>query len=401
MLKVLGVLFFVVALLSSVMLHEFGHFLTAKRFGMKATQFFVGFGPTLWSFRRGETEYGVKALPAGGFVKIIGMTRLEEVDPADAPRAFYRQSAPRRAVVLAAGSFVHFVIAAVLVLVSLAAFGDISAAHAGTTVSGVAACVVPDTTATCKAGDAKSPALLAGLRAGDRVTAVDGTPVTTGDDLIHRIRAGAGRAVTLTYTRDGTSRTATLTPVAALRPDLRGSGSSRVGNIGITPATEVPHYGVVSTVGHTATTLGSFVTSTFRGLGRLPSEIPQLLSNKPRDGTGAAGVVDIARVSGDIASAGSVSAGERVADLLYLVAGVNFFVGVFNLLPLLPLDGGHLAILGFEQGRSRLARRLRRPDPGPVDLQKVMPVAVTVIALFVGLSLLLLYAGIANPIKLQ
>src|ERR1700751_548755 len=192
---------FLVALLFSVMLHETGHFVTAKKFGMKVTRYFVGFGPTLWSIQRGETEYGIKALPLGGFVKIVGMTSLDEVEPEDEARSFRREPGWQRLIVLAAGSFMHFVIAAVLI------FGlalGIGIENDNTTQLGtVSTCVAKNTTqlnkGTCAASDPASPAKLAGLRVGDQVTAFNGVPVSNWNQLGNGIRkAPAGSPVTIT-----------------------------------------------------------------------------------------------------------------------------------------------------------------------------------------------------------
>src|SRR4051794_2273438 len=178
-----GVIAFSVALIVSVMLHELGHFATAKRYGMKATRFFVGFGPTLWSTHKGETEYGVKAIPAGGFVKIVGMTPLEQLEPGDEDRAFYRQPTGRRTVGLVAGSFMHFVICIVLVLFASLAIGQVvetTPALAKTTD-----CVASGTDQTCGKGDAvQAPAKAAGVQPGDVVVAIDGKKVKDGDDFV-------------------------------------------------------------------------------------------------------------------------------------------------------------------------------------------------------------------------
>src|SRR5712691_1844512 len=203
----LGWLIFLFALLFSVMLHEAGHFTTAKKFGMKATKFFVGFGPTIWSTTRGETEYGVKALPVGGFVKIIGMTSLEEVDPRDEPRAFRRAPGWQRVIVLVAGSFMHFVLAFVLIFGLALGIGieNDNSTQLGT----VATCVPASVSAlnnavACTSADAKSPASLAGLRVGDRVTSFNGTQVSTYDQLTTAVKqAKAGEPVTITVQRAG------------------------------------------------------------------------------------------------------------------------------------------------------------------------------------------------------
>ena len=390
----LGVVFFVVALLLSVMLHEAGHFFTAKSFGMKASRFFVGFGPTLWSTHRGETEYGVKAIPAGGFVKIVGMTELEEIEPGDEDRAFYRQPAGQRVVVLVAGSVVHFVIAIVLLFLVIATTGDILNVQPTTTIDAVSKCVPVDPNeAACTSRDPAAPA--AGkLQSGDKVLAVNGQPVSSYDDLRARISASPGRPITLTVVRHGSDVQVTVTPLAA---KLNGR---TVGRIGIAPVQRQRPVSVAGAVPLTFTTLGHMTVETGKALGDLPHEVSQILNGQQRSTSGAASVVDIARVSGQIAQA-KVSFGERLANLLAIVAQLNFFVGIFNLLPLLPLDGGHVAIVLYEQARKRVYRLFGRRDPGRVDLMKIMPFTYAVVAVFVGLSLLLLYAGIVNPISIQ
>ncbi|HEU5033190.1 MAG TPA: site-2 protease family protein [Mycobacteriales bacterium] len=389
----LGVLAFAVALLVSVMLHEFGHFATAKHYGMKATRFFVGFGPTLWSTRRGETEYGVKAIPAGGFVKIVGMTPLEEVDPGDENRAFYRQPARQRVVVLAAGSIIHFLIAIFVLYGVIATTGDPLKPHTTLTVDSTIGCIITDPhRSACTPSDPRAPAL-GKLHSGDQIEAIDGHAVSSYGQLRSRLEASPGRQVTLTVRRDGRDVQVPLTPVG-----IRDKGQ-QVGKVGFYPKVVPAPVGVAAAVPRTFTTIGTFFTSTISALGDLPHEVSLILENKPRD-NGAASVVGIGRVSGQIAQA-QASVGERIANLMLIVAQVNFFVGVFNLLPLLPLDGGHIAIVGYEEGRRRVYRWFRRPDPGRVDLMKIMPVTYAVVAAFVGLSLLLIYADIVNPIKIQ
>jgi membrane-associated protease RseP (regulator of RpoE activity) len=390
----LGVVFFVIALLVSVMLHEAGHFFSARSFGMKASRFFVGFGPTLWSTHRGETEYGIKAIPAGGFVKIVGMTPLEEVEPGDENRAFYNQPAPQRLVVLAAGSLVHFVLAVILLFLVIATTGDILDAQPTLTIAAVSTCIPinPDATG-CAAHDPRAPA--AGkLRAGDRIVAVDGRTVPSYDAMRAEISAHAATPLTLTIVRDKRTLDVTLTPARVT------IGGHSVGRIGVEPLFRQKPVSVAGAVPRTFTTLGDMTVKTGQALGDLPHQVSEIIHGQPRSANGAASVVDIARVSGQIAQA-KASFGERLANLVAIVAELNFFVGIFNLLPLLPLDGGHVAIVVFEQARSRLYRLFGRRDPGRVDLMKVMPFTYAVVAVFIGLSLLLLYAGIANPIRIQ
>jgi membrane-associated protease RseP (regulator of RpoE activity) len=385
----LGVVAFVVAILLSVMLHEAGHFATAKAFGMKATQFFVGFGPTLWSFRRGETEYGVKAIPAGGFVKIVGMTDLEEVAHADEPRAFYRQPATQRAVVLAAGSTVHFLIAFALIWFTLSGLGQSTPT---TTIGSVAPCLSQDDPARCTAADQPSPAASAGIRPGDRIVAIDGHPVTEwSTDVSRSIRAHGTGSLTVEVDRAGTRLT--LTPVLTDRSLLGISTQQRIERLA--PLTGL-HRTVVG--------MWQSVGATFSALGSIPAGVPKLFSSATnhtrRDAAGLVGVVGAARVSGQALS-GAGALADRIGTFLILIAGLNLFIGVFNLLPLLPLDGGHLAVLGYEKARQAVARLRGRPDPGRPDITKLLPAAYLVIAIFVGLSVLLLYADIVNPIPNQ
>jgi membrane-associated protease RseP (regulator of RpoE activity) len=393
----LGYLLFAVALLASILLHEAGHLVTAKRFGMKATQYFAGFGPTLWSRRRGETEYGIKAIPAGGFVKIVGMTPLEEVEPADEPRAFYRQKPWKRAVVLSAGSFMHFVIAFVLFYVIVAFLGIPNYDKPTLTVDSVSACVPATATSqACPSGAPVAPAKAAGVRSGDRIVAFDGHPVSSWDQFSSEIRAHPGARATVTVVRDGHRQDLTTTLAAANRPDPNQPShvDRGVGFIGIAPSPVIDRAGPLAGVSRAGSMFGSATVGTFTALGKIPASIPQLFSPQRSAVNSPASVVGVGRLSGEaLSGAGSVALG--VATFLSIIAALNLFVGIFNLLP---LDGGHLAILGFERARSGIARVIGRPDPGRVDLTKVLPVAYLVIVLFVGLSVLLVSADIVNPL---
>jgi membrane-associated protease RseP (regulator of RpoE activity) len=387
----IGIIAFVVALLVSVMLHEFGHFLTAKAFGMKASRFFVGFGPTLWSFRRGETEYGVKAIPAGGFVKIEGMTQLEELEPGDEDRAFWRQPAGRRTIVLVSGSLVHFIIAIGIIFSFLAITHD-DPIRSVTKVASISKCVQP--VKHCPKHSPPPPAV-GKLQRGDVITGIDGKSYDNVDDIVQAIQQSAGTPLTLNILRDGRPISVRVKP-AAVRQDGR-----TVGKIGFAPDPIPAHVTVAASFGRTFTALGDYARLTGKALGNLPGELSDIFAGKPRNPNGAASVVDIARVSGQIASDSGLSVGDRVWNILLITAELNFFVGIFNLLPLLPLDGGHVAILAFESARSRLYRLFGRRDPGRVDIVKLLPVTYAVVAAFVALALILIYAGITNPITIQ
>lgn len=393
----LGVLFFVVALLGSIALHELGHLVTAKRYGMKATRYFIGMGPTLWSTRRGETEYGIKGLPIGGFVKIVGMTQYDDVEPEDEPRAFWRQPAPKRAVVLAAGSFMHFVIAFLVLVGVVAVYGEPTTDT--TRVAAVSECLEPDEQTGSCAGKPPAPAKSAGLRDGDRIVSFEGTPVATWDEFTSLVRKHPGGAAEVVVDRDG--QRVTLRPVVErhVRVIDEAGTEAEVGQIGVTPG-DTKTYNPIAAVGRAGAMMGELTVASVRGVAELPGKIPQLFketadTDTPRGAGGGApivGVLDIGRLAAQAFEAG------RLDALLMIVASLNVFIGLFNLLPLLPLDGGHLAVLGFESARSRIARRLGRPDPGRVDLQKLMPATVAFIVLMASLTVMLLYAGIANPL---
>ena len=276
----IGALAFVLALLISVVLHEGGHFATAKLFGMKATQFFVGFGPTLFSRTKGETEYGIKAIPAGGFVKIIGMTPLEELETEDDnKRAFFRFKAWQRAIVLVAGSTMHFVLAVILVFASLLISPTLSKASA---IDAPAACLSSNATSEVRcsvAADGASPATKAGLRKGDRLTSVGGTPVSTFDDLRDAIRADKdAKPLAVTYIRDGKSYDTTLAPVLQVQPK-DGGGTEKVPVFGITP--DAVHVGPATAARNTITTMGTFVTRHGQCSGALPRPDQDDLQRQP------------------------------------------------------------------------------------------------------------------------
>jgi membrane-associated protease RseP (regulator of RpoE activity) len=398
----LGIVAFVVALLVSVMLHEAGHFLTARRYGMKATQFFVGFGPTLWSRRRGETEYGVKAIPAGGFVKIVGMTPLEEIEPADQSRAFYKHSAGKKAVVLAAGSTVHFILAVLLVVGSALVIGKAVERSPG--LAQIAPCVPVSAEQTCDApGALPSPAQAAGLQPGDVVTAVDGVPVDGLRAFVERVRSSPDRPVAVTVERDGQVEQLTLTPVGVQRPSLDDpTRTEEVGAIGVQlqlrQATE--RLGPAEAVGHSVETMGLIVqgiaTTFTEKLGTITK-----VYGPDRDPEGFIGVVGASRISGEVL-ASDETWGFKILGFLGLIAGLNFFVGVFNLLPLLPLDGGHLAVLGYETARDKIRRAFGyRGEVQRVDFNKLLPLTYAVVLLFGGFTLFLLGADIVNPITLN
>ena len=421
--QALGIVLFALGIGVSIMLHEAGHMATAKHYGMKVTQYFVGFGPSLWSFRRGETEYGVKAIPAGGFVKIIGMTPQEELDdPADAPRAMWRQPIGRRTVVLAAGSVTHFLLA-ILLVYAAAVFARLPNPEytaqqnhiaAGTEVGYVAACFTPtgdsvDARSSCTASDVTAPAAAAGMRVGDRVVSVAGTPVHDWNSIVAVVHdQPAGKPVPVVVDRNGSDVTLTMTPAAVQKQDVNGNPvkGETVVRVGVGPpdptALANVDYGPVTAIPATARfTWDTLVVGTFKAIGSFPSKIPGLVSaigGAPRDPNGPVSVVGASRVGGEAFAVGGRSGAE---GFLLILASLNLFIGIFNLFPLLPLDGGHIAVIWFEKARSWWAARRGRPDPGRVDYNKLMPVTFAVIILFGTISVLAIAADIVNPIRLS
>jgi membrane-associated protease RseP (regulator of RpoE activity) len=400
-LTAIGVVAFVVALLTSVMIHEAGHFLTARRYGMKATQFFVGFGPTLWSTRRGETEYGVKAIPAGGFVKIVGMTPLEDVEPGDEDRAFFRQPAGRRTVVLVAGSFMHFVIAVVLVLFASFAIGQV--VESSPALARTSDCVASGDDQTCGKGDAvPAPAKAAGVQPGDVVVEIDGKKVADGDAFVRTVRKSAGEPLVLTVLRDGERKNLTVLPVPVDRPSLTDEDKTeRVGAIGVTVQRRLvtERQGAVQALKDSGSTMGLIVKAIGTTLTDKLGTLTKIYTPE-RDPNGFVGPVGAGRISGEVL-ASHETAGVKALSFIGLIAGLNFFVGVFNLLPLLPLDGGHIAVVWFETARDRIRRaRGYVGELQRVDLTKLMPLTYAVVLAFVGLTLWILGADIVNPVKL-
>jgi membrane-associated protease RseP (regulator of RpoE activity) len=393
----IGWVIFLVALLFSVMLHETGHFVMAKKFGMKVTRYFVGFGPTLWSTRRGETEYGIKALPFGGFVKIIGMHSLDDVeDPADEPRSFRRQPAWQRIVVLCAGSFMHFVLAFLLIF-SLAL--GIGIENDNTTQLGtVSKCVAANTTqlnkGTCTASDRASPAKLAGLRVGDQVTAFNGMAVSNWTQLGDAIRkAPAGSAAAITVKRGGQ----TLTLHATLATVSGRSGAY----LGIAPTIVFQTANPVRAVQYAGSAFGQVLVGSGKAVAALPAALPKLFS-KDRGSTAAgqvSSVVGAAEATG-AAVAANVGWQYKVSFVLLLIASLNIFVGAFNMLPLLPLDGGHVAAILWERIRAWFARLRKRPDPGLVDMTKLLPVSFSIFMVLMFFGVALVLADIVNPVNI-
>ncbi|MFI5957187.1 M50 family metallopeptidase [Cryptosporangium sp. NPDC051539] len=408
-----GIILFALGILISVALHEAGHMWSARAFGMKVTRFFIGFGPTLFSFRRKEIEYGFKAIPAGAFVSIVGMTPLDEVAPEDEDKVFWKRPLWKRTIVLAAGSITHFILGVLILFVTAMFIGlpnparaDYDANEHPAVLGVVNECVpaTPDSYECSVAkGDPRSPASAAGLKAGDRITSFNGVTTPTYGELVTTVRKTPAGPVPLTYERDGKTVSTTIT-VIRRNLDISTTETPNVQNVGflgVSPkGSDAPltvTYGPIDAVGQTFDYTGQIFAGTFRAIGNFPEKIPKLwdaLLGQERDPETPVSVVGASRIGGEVVERG-------VWPIFFLLlANLNFFIGVFNLFPLLPLDGGHIAIAWFEKIRSWWALKRGKPDPGRVDYTKLLPVTYAVVLIFGGITLLTVATDIINPITL-
>jgi len=379
--EILGMLAFVVALLLSVMVHEFGHFVTARRYGMWVSEFFVGFGKRIWSVQRGETEFGVKAIPAGGYCRIEGMSPNDAMPEGEEERAFYKASSGKKLIVLGAGSFLHFVLGYLLLFLLFAGVGT-------NQVLPIIGEVVSN-----------SAAQSAGIQVGDEVTSINGVEVTTWYKDVEAIRNSQGKELALGLLRDGKNITITATPRLT---DIDGTERYVLGIVNITG---LKRSGVVESASNSFKVTKSFLSESIQSLAKLPEKIPALwgatVRGEERDANGLVGVVGVARVSGEAVGSDKLTPMERLATFLLIVASLNIFVGIFNLLPILPLDGGHVAVAIADEIRAFLARLRGRPRPAPIDVTVLTPITMVVFVVLACLTLLLLVADVINPVTLN
>ncbi len=437
LLFILGVAIMVVGLALSIGLHEIGHLVPAKLFGVKVTQYMIGFGKTLFSFRRGETEYGVKAIPLGGYISMIGMfppgkdgsdarnsttgfmqamaqdarvASAETIAVGEDQRAFYRLPVLKRIVIMLGGPFMNLLIGIGLFAVLLCGFGT---AQNSTTVATVSTCLISPTSTnqTCSAADPAAPAYAAGIKPGDRIVSIDGTPITSWEQSTAVIQKSADRTLSVVVERNGSELTLSMTPATTkkyvtdangtVKKDASGASvTTEAGFVGIGPLRELvpqPPTAVLPAVGQQIGAVGGMIIDLPQ---RMVGVWNAAFGPGPRDPNGPISVVGVGRAAGELTALNNVPVVDKVYTMIGLLASLNIALFVFNLIPLLPLDGGHVAGALWEGIRRTWAKLFKRRDPGPVDMAKLMPLTMAVVVVLGGMSLLLIYADIVKPVNL-
>lgn len=424
----LGAVVFFVLVMASIALHEVGHLVPGKLFGVKTTQYFVGFGKTVWSKRVGETEYGFKAVPLGGYVRFVGMyppakdrpdqvrsartgifqsladsaraAEWETIQPSDDGRLFYQKKTYQKLIIMAGGPTMNLLLAFVILLGVTATYGI---NRTQLTVNRVQECIVAvgEPVNEC-AGKPKTPAYESGIRAGDTIVAFNGQTVSDWDQMSLLIRANLDGSAQITVRRDG--RTVQLTPVNTVITGVadRWDPGKRIaaGFFGVEPVVQRERGGPIVVLED----MWTMAEQTGHALLAFPAKVyytaANLVTGKPRDIYGPMSIVGASRAAGEVASTDQIQAADKVATMFVLLGSVNLFVALFNFIPLLPLDGGH--ILGaLYEGLKRLLARLRgRPDPGYVDTAKMLPVAYAVGGLILVSGIVLILADLIDPIRL-
>jgi membrane-associated protease RseP (regulator of RpoE activity) len=374
----IGILAFVVALLFSVLVHEFGHYLTARKFGMRVSEFFLGFGKRIWSFTRGETEFGLKAIPAGGYCRIEGMTPNDEMPAGEEARAFFAASSLKKLIVLGAGSFAHFVLGFLLIFSIFFAVGYQA--------------VLPEISKVTP----QSAAAASGFQTDDRILTIDGQEVENWATDSKRIAQSEGRELTFTVERDG--------QVLTLKAKPQYLEEEKRYLLGVITKIGIKRDGFIPSIENASKASWALARESVKSLFTLPAKVPQLIRQtfmgEERDPDGLVGVVGAARVSGEVVGSENLAGNQRLQTFILIVASLNIFVGLFNLLPLLPLDGGHMAVAIADEFRALLARIRKKPRPVGIDVNVLTPITMAVFVVLAVLTVILLVADIFNPISL-
>ncbi len=445
LLYTLGVVAFVVAILASIGLHEFGHLIPAKKFGAKVPQWFIGFGPTVWSKQIGQTEYGIKAIPLGGYVKIVGMlppgaedlaeettydedgeavhkvrrsntgmfTQLisdaraaewEYVKDHDTDRLFYRLAWWKKVIVMSGGPLVNIAIAFSLFSILFATYGNPRDEVVKPVVASVPACVIPvkELPRACTAQDPVTPARQAGLQPGDEFLSFNGAPITDWASLQSDIRDNANGDAVIVVMRDGEQLTLrTNTTVQLRQTSIEDDTLTEVGFLGVQPVTELKTGGLI----YTTDQMGTMTVETLKALTTLPVKVFEVgkavVGLQERDPQGPVSIVGGGRFAGEAAASDQFPLVDKLVTLLFLIASFNFFIGMFNFVPLLPLDGGHIAGALYEGFKRGLARLRGRPDPGHVDVAKLLPIAYVVGLAMLVMGVVLIVADLVVPLHLS
>ncbi|CAN5407129.1 site-2 protease family protein [soil metagenome] len=480
LLYVLGVVIVVVGLAVSIGLHEIGHLIPAKRFGVKVGQWMIGFGPTLWSRKFGETEYGVKAIPLGGFISMAGMfppgkvkdgsvaraghlrdeleldivegdmhdasedaalagpttadtratkpkmdstgffnvlvqdardSSAQTIEAGAEDRVFYKLAFWKRIIIMLGGPVMNLLIAVVLYGIVLCGFGI---PVASTTIGSVSQCIASSTAqTTCSSTDETAPAAAAGIKPGDVFVSIDGTAISSWNQATAIIRKSPGETLAVVVKRDGETVAVSLRPKLTERPvtdpatgavvtDSNGKTvTQNVGFVGIGYATEIQQQPATAVL----PAVGSNIASVAKVIVTLPQRLVQVaqaaFGGQKRDPNGPISVLGVGRLAGEITTINSIPVLQRISADIQIIAGLNIVLFVFNLIPLLPLDGGHVLGAIWEALRRRMAKIFKRPDPGPVDMAKLVPLTLAIVAILGASSALLIYADIVNPVTFQ
>lgn len=448
---VLGVVVMVLGIAVSVGAHELGHMLTAKAFGIKVTKYFIGFGPTLWSTQRGETEYGLKWIPLGGFCSIAGMyppppddqadasstgTDLvagelpeearqryferaardamdmahRDLEPGEEHRAFYRAPIWQRLTVMLGGIGANLILAVLFFTIALTGFGT---AQLSTTVGSVSQCVIPATSTQteCTSSDAVAPGAAAGLQVGDTIVSIDGTSISSWSQVTAMIQPAAGKNLTFVVDRAGVNTTVTVVPATAERYVVDESGAVKTDSSGTALTKTVGFVGIGATTVLVPQSFGTAVSTTWNYTGQVATAIvtlPQkvvgvvqsLLTDQKRAADSPISIVGVGRAAGEITASSALPTDAKWATLFSLIGALNVSLALFNVIPLLPLDGGHAAGAIWEGIRRGWARLRRKQDPGPFDASKLLPLTTVVTVVLIVVGGILIAADLFDPIAI-